>query len=174
MHKRCGGTRRGDGQIARAERINLVGQIGVRLGVFFTRHGSAVNNDFGAIGVGMLHDRGEIGNVDFDVGWNDSVARMVGLCSMRDLIAACAGDPYDRLGSMNMGILPEDLETTKVYDTFALKRRWQFSVRYAGMPQSHRITNQLFASFRYRAHRHLPNFPKGHPFLVHPECNNAW
>ena len=79
MHKRCGRTRRGDGQIARAERINFIGQIGVRLGVFFTRHGSAVNNDFGAIGVGMLHDRGEIGNVDFDVGWNDGVARMVEL-----------------------------------------------------------------------------------------------
>ena len=27
----------------------------------------------------MLHDRGEIGNVDFGVGWNDGVARMVEL-----------------------------------------------------------------------------------------------
>ena len=45
----------------------------------------------------MLHDRGEIGNIDFDVGRDDGVARMVELVlDGAPQSPACTSNPYDR------------------------------------------------------------------------------
>ena len=68
----------------------------------------------------MLHDRGEIGNVDFDVGWNDGVARMVELVlDGTPQSPACASDPYDRFRFNEHGNPSGRFATAKVYATFA-------------------------------------------------------
>ena len=68
----------------------------------------------------MLHDRGEIGNVDFDVGWNDGVARMVELVlDGTPQSPACASDPYDRFRFNEHGNPSGRFGTAKVYATFA-------------------------------------------------------
>ena len=77
VHQRGAHTVAGDGQVARAERVDLVGLVGVfvRLGAAGQR--GAVDDEVGAIRFGVVHDFVQVGDVDFGVGGTFTLAAVV-------------------------------------------------------------------------------------------------